>query len=109
MNELLDATPQQDVELPPELTPSSPLNRSAGVAQFYMLNDTETGVLVLGSFAESAFDVLQESLLVGLLELRERGANRLIVDVVCRFQCVARLRADSSHFADKQWRRWALV
>ncbi|KAF9813253.1 hypothetical protein IEO21_05688 [Rhodonia placenta] len=81
VNELLDATPQQDVELPPELTPSSPLNGSAGVAQFYMLNDTETGVLVLGSFAESAFNVLQESLLVGLLELRERGANRLIVDV----------------------------
>lgn len=84
VNALLDAAPLEDVELPPGLIPPAPLNGSAGVAQFFMLNDSETGVLTLGSFSASSYDELQKSLLVGLSGLQERGATRLIVDVVRR-------------------------
>ncbi|KAI0941993.1 hypothetical protein AcV7_002542 [Taiwanofungus camphoratus] len=81
INALLDATSQQNVALPPGLTPLSPLNGSSGVIEFHMLNDTETGVLALGSFAAGSFDDMQESLLTGLQNLKNKGATRLIVDV----------------------------
>ncbi|GBE83957.1 hypothetical protein SCP_0510160 [Sparassis crispa] len=81
MNELLDVARHQNVELPAERVPASPLNGSSGVAQFFMLDDNMTGILMLGSFAESFFDDLQESLLIGLQNLQSKGATQLIVDV----------------------------
>ncbi|TFY58144.1 hypothetical protein EVJ58_g6598 [Rhodofomes roseus] len=84
-NELFDASMAQNIELPAEMTPSSPLNGSSGVAQFYMLNasvtDAPTGVLMLGSFSASSFNELQSSLLDGLKNLKTEGAEQLIVDV----------------------------
>ncbi|KAH9932970.1 uncharacterized protein B0H18DRAFT_870866 [Fomitopsis serialis] len=84
-NELVDASLALNIELPSEMAPSSPLKGSSGVSQFYMLNatvtDTPTGVLMLGSFSASSFDDLQSSLLIGLQNLKEKGAEQLIVDV----------------------------
>ena len=51
LNVMLDTTPISDIALPPGLQPTSPVNGSSGVAQFYMLDDKITGVLALGSFA----------------------------------------------------------
>lgn len=86
-NELVDASLALNIELPSEMTPSSPLEGSSGVSQFYMLNatvtDTPTGVLMLGSFSASSFNDLQSSLLIGLKNLKKKGAEQLIVDVVC--------------------------
>jgi hypothetical protein len=84
MNVVLDALPLTDVDLPGTLLPGiEPLNSSYSVAQFYMLNGTfeKTGVLALGSFAAANFTRFQQSLLDGLLELKEKGAESLIVDV----------------------------
>ena len=68
------------------MTPAAPLEGSAGVAQFFMLNasvaERPTGVLMLGSFSASSYAGLQTSLLDGLRGLREKGAEQLIVDVV---------------------------
>ena len=83
INVILDATPLSDIELPRELQPSFvPLNQSYNVAQFYMLNDTLTGVLALGSFSDASFTVFGTSLLNGLQGLIKLGAKNLIVDVV---------------------------
>lgn len=77
--------PLSDVALPIGLRPPlAAVNGSSGVSQFYMMKDNSTGVLVLGSFSSSSFSGLQKSLLRGLLELREAGASRLIVDVVSK-------------------------
>ncbi|KAF9501589.1 hypothetical protein BDN71DRAFT_1379783 [Pleurotus eryngii] len=82
LNVLLDSMPLSDVALPTGLRPPlAAVNGSSGVSQFYMMKDNSTGVLVLGSFSSSSFSGLQKSLLRGLLELREAGASRLIVDV----------------------------
>jgi hypothetical protein len=83
VNVILDANPLSDIELPRELQPSLiPLNESYSVAQFYMLNDTITGVLALGSFSAPNFTAFGESLLGGLQGLTKLGAKNLIVDVV---------------------------
>lgn len=83
INVLLDAIPRSDVVLPPGLQPTgTPLNGSSGVAAFYLLDDGITGVFALGSFAAADFDTFQASLLTGLQALKDKGASRLIVDVV---------------------------
>jgi hypothetical protein len=85
VNVLLDATPLTDIDLPETMQPSNPaLNQSYSVAQFYILDDNTTGVLALGSFSAPNFTAFQNSLLDGLVELKARGATKLIVDVVCR-------------------------
>lgn len=81
MNELLDAASQENVELPGELTPPTQLNGSWEVARFYMMEDDVTSVLALGSFSASNFDDFQKCLLVGLENLKAKGATQLIVDV----------------------------
>lgn len=85
-NELLDAAHARNVELPPELTPAAPVEGSRGVAQFFMLNasvvERPTGVLMLGSFSASSYAGLQSSLLNGLQNLKAKGAEQLVVDVV---------------------------
>ena len=82
VNTMLDTTPIMDVVLPPELTP--PLEPVEGfwVGQFYVLSDGTTGVLALGSFSGAGLDEMIQGLYDGLLELKSRGAERLIVDVV---------------------------
>ena len=82
MDIALDVALAQNIELPPVLTPANPLNGSWSVVQFHMLDDEETGVLVLGSFSASSVELFQESLLTGLKNLKEQGATKLIVDVV---------------------------
>ena len=85
-NELLDTALAQNIALPPEMTPEGPVEGSEGVAQFFMLNasmvEKPTGVLMLGSFSASSYAGLQSSLLDGLRNLKEKGAEQLIVDVV---------------------------
>ncbi|KAF8622711.1 hypothetical protein AX15_006802 [Amanita polypyramis BW_CC] len=82
VNVILDGTPLSNVELPQELQPSlTPLNQSYSVAQFYMLNDTLTSVLALGSFSAANFTEFGSSLLNGLQGLIKLGAKNLIVDV----------------------------
>ncbi|KAJ7217955.1 hypothetical protein GGX14DRAFT_439051 [Mycena pura] len=82
INVMLDATPSWDVELPEEMLPvPAALNASYSVAQFYMLDDSVTGVLALGSFSAPNYTAFMGSLLDGLVELKARGATRLIVDV----------------------------
>ncbi|KAF8345916.1 hypothetical protein F5887DRAFT_1061550 [Amanita rubescens] len=82
VNVILDASPLSDIELPRELQPSLiSLNESYSVAQFYMLNDTLTGVLALGSFSAPNFSMFGNSLLSGLQGLKKLGAKNLIVDV----------------------------
>lgn len=83
VNVIMDAAPYADVALPEAIRPSVPaLNESYSVAQFYKLNDSHTGVLALGSFSARNFTAFQESLLNGLVALKARGAENLIVDVV---------------------------
>ncbi|KAF9526145.1 hypothetical protein CPB83DRAFT_858425 [Crepidotus variabilis] len=82
LNVLLDGSPLSDIDLPGLLQPTPPpLNESYSVAQFFMLDDKHTGVLALGSFSAKNFTKFGESLLEGLLGLKEKGATRLIVDV----------------------------
>ncbi|KAJ7597534.1 hypothetical protein C8J56DRAFT_322295 [Mycena floridula] len=77
-----DAALQMDIDLPKELQPMTPpLNESYSVAQFYLLPDNVTGILALGSFSATSFDIFQESLLAGLEGLKKAGTERLIVDV----------------------------
>ena len=57
------------------------MNGSYSVAQFYYLNETQTGVLALGSFTAPSFTEFQQSLLAGLQSLKSAGAKQLIVDV----------------------------
>lgn len=85
LNVLLDTAPQQDIALPPGLTPQTPVTGSAGVAQFFLLDDKKTGVLALGSFSDTTFDGLEQAMLSGLQNLKSMGATQLIVDVVSTF------------------------
>ncbi|KAK7047451.1 hypothetical protein VNI00_006682 [Paramarasmius palmivorus] len=81
INVMLDDTPLTNIVLPQELQPTQePLDVVIGAGQFYMLDD-RTGVLALGSFASSDTFTMQEGLLDGLIGLKSRGAERLIVDV----------------------------
>jgi len=93
LNVMIDAAPLSDVGLPPELVPAlPPLNGSYSVAQFYYLNDTQTGVLALGSFSADSFGGLQQNLLTGLQNLKTVGAKQLIIDVTNNgggFICIA--------------------
>ncbi|KAI0659833.1 hypothetical protein C8Q70DRAFT_914914 [Cubamyces menziesii] len=92
LNVMLDTTPQQDIVLPPGLTPQDPLAGSTGVVQFFLLNDKKTGVLALGSFSAGSADSLNSALLTGLQNLKDQGATQLIVDVSNNgggFICVA--------------------
>ncbi|KAL0959839.1 hypothetical protein HGRIS_011515 [Hohenbuehelia grisea] len=92
INVFMDGTPLSNVVLPEELQPLSPLNGSRNAAQFHMLPDGKTGVLVLGSFSDSSFDGLLNSLLNGLLNLKSLGATQLVVDVTNNgggFICIA--------------------
>jgi hypothetical protein len=82
LNVILDDSAALDIVLPSGLEPSLPaVNGSSGVSQFYLLDDGKTGVLALGSFSAPTFDGLQQSLLTGLVGLKNRGATRLIVDL----------------------------
>ena len=82
LNVVLDATPPSNVVLPPELVPTlPPVGGSYSVAQFYLLDDTKTGVLALGSFSAASFADFQKNLLTGLQNLKAAGAQQLIVDV----------------------------
>ncbi|TCD64095.1 hypothetical protein EIP91_004537 [Steccherinum ochraceum] len=81
LNVLLDTSRQQDIALPPVLTPANPVAGSAGVAQSFMLDDKKTGVLALGSFSDTSFDGLEQAMLSGLQSLKAAGAKQLIVDV----------------------------
>lgn len=82
LNVIVDDTPLFNVPLPPELVPAlPPLGGSYSVAQFYYLNETQTGVLALGSFSAPSFTEFQENLLTGLQNLKAAGAKQLIVDV----------------------------
>ncbi|KAH8828086.1 hypothetical protein DL96DRAFT_1797327 [Flagelloscypha sp. PMI_526] len=82
MNVMLDATPLSDMDLPRESQPQAkPLKESYDVAQFYLLEDGETGVLALGSFSASDFNWFGKALLSGLRKLKELGAEKLVVDV----------------------------
>ena len=89
-----------DVDLPPQLQPNPPTSGS-GAMQFYQL-DNETGVLALGSFS-GTYSVLETGLLEGLLDLRNRGATKLVVDLtnngggyICIANWLHRLIAGSS-------------
>lgn len=90
---ILDDAPPSGISLPTELVPAlSPLNGSYSIAQFYYLNDTQTGVLALGSFSASSFSNLQQNLLTGLQNLRSAGAKQLVIDVTNNgggFVCIA--------------------
>ncbi|KAI4523458.1 hypothetical protein K525DRAFT_361264 [Schizophyllum commune Loenen D] len=90
VNVIMDDAPYADVALPEGMRPTVPaLNESYSVAQFYMLNNSRTGVLALGSFSAPNFTVFQGSLLNGLVALKARGATNLIVDVVRGYICIA--------------------
>lgn len=85
---MLDTTPIQNVALPPSLTPNVTLPGSNGVAQFHLLEDGKTGVLVLGSFSGMSEVALERALLDGLSTLKNQNATQLIVDVVSfQFSC----------------------
>ena len=82
LNVILDDTPPSNVVLPPELVPAlPPLGGSYSVAQFYYMNETQTGVLALGSFSAASFTDFQQNLLTGLQSLKAAGAKQLIVDI----------------------------
>ncbi|KAJ7698268.1 hypothetical protein B0H17DRAFT_1050647 [Mycena rosella] len=90
---IMNTSPPSNVVLPSALQPSAPaLNGTFGVGAFYMQKDGITGVLALGSFSDADFDVMQSGLLQGLLNLKQIGATRLIVDVTNNeggFICIA--------------------
>jgi hypothetical protein len=90
---MIDDAPPSDLILPPDLVPTlSPLGGSYSVAQFYYLNDSQTGVLALGSFSADSFDDLQQNLLTGLQNLKAAGAKQLIIDLTNNgggFVCIA--------------------
>ncbi|KIL66287.1 hypothetical protein M378DRAFT_186093 [Amanita muscaria Koide BX008] len=96
VNVILDAVPLSDIELPRELQPSlAPLNKSYGVAHFYMLSGSSTGVLALGSFSAANFTKFGSCLLDGLTSLKELGAKNLIVDATNNgggYICIAHVR-----------------
>ena len=82
---------------------------SYSVAQFYHLNDTQTGVLALGSFNADSFSDFQQNLLTGLQNLKVAGAKQLIVDVtnngggyVCIAQWLHRIIAGPKNTTEPQ-------
>ena len=81
MNVMLDTSPQVDVALPPEQHPTNPQTGSSSVVQVFLLDDAKTGVLALGSFSGDSFANLQNNLLTGLQNLKDKGATQLIVDI----------------------------
>ena len=82
LNIILDGAPPSDVVLPTELAPTLPqLGGNHSVAQFYYLDETQTGVLALGSFLAFPIEDFQQNLLTGLQNLKAAGAKQLIVDV----------------------------
>ncbi|KAJ3547212.1 hypothetical protein NMY22_g1745 [Coprinellus aureogranulatus] len=82
VNVLLDASPLSNIALPEVLSPRlQPSSESYSVAEFFMLEDGKTGVLALGSFSAKNFTHFGQALLDGLKGLKEKGAERLIVDV----------------------------
>ena len=93
LNVILDDTLPSNIALPPELVPPfPPLGGSYSFAQFYYLNETQTGVLALGSFDDASFDDFQKNLLTGLQNLKASGAKQLVVDVTNNgggFVCIA--------------------
>ncbi|KAG7448573.1 uncharacterized protein BT62DRAFT_889155 [Guyanagaster necrorhizus] len=80
LNIMLDSAPASDIALPTQLQPVNPVV-GFGEGQFYLLDDGVTGVLALGSFSGNSYDVMMQGLLDGLVELRSRGAQRLVVDL----------------------------
>ncbi|KAI0758411.1 hypothetical protein BD413DRAFT_655923 [Trametes elegans] len=79
---ILDATPLQNIALPPELIPRKPLAGSTGVTQFHLLDDGKTGVLALGNFLGGTDQTgLMQDLITGLQNLKKEGATQLIIDV----------------------------
>lgn len=89
----MDHAPIPNVDLPLTLQPPSSLPGSGGTAaRFYLLKDRVTGVLALGSFLDVSYEALLESLYTGLVDLKERGAKRLVIDVTNNgggFVCIA--------------------
>ena len=70
-----------NIVLPPDLIPTlPPLAGSYQSAQFYYLNETQTGVLALGDFNAPRYTI-PGHLLIGLKNLKAIGAKQLIVDV----------------------------
>lgn len=96
VNVILDGLPMSDIDLPETMQPPlTSMNSSYSVADFYMLPDNRTGVLALGSFSAKNFTRFGEALRDGLFELKEQGAERLVVDVTNNgggFICMAHVR-----------------
>ena len=94
----MEDAPPSDIALPPGLTPGGAVS-GAGVAELFLMDDSKTGVLALGSFNEDEFDPFETTLLVGLQTLVSEGATQLIVDVVCLRILSTRYRQPLSIFA----------
>ncbi|TFK72083.1 hypothetical protein BDN72DRAFT_378506 [Pluteus cervinus] len=82
---------------------------SLGSAQFYMLDDEKTGILVIGSFEDNDWDGFTTGLYNGLMNLKKIGATQLIVDVtnngggvVCAAAYLHRLLAGRKSSTDPQ-------
>lgn len=81
ISSFIDASAAVDITLPPRLTPGTPISGN-GTAMFYMLEEN-VGVLALGSFSTGlGYSAWFETLKSGIVELKNKGATRLIVDVV---------------------------
>jgi len=79
-NAVVDLDPLVNVDLPPALQPGAPVS-GTGSMQFFLLPDNTTGVLALGSFSGLSFATLTNGLYDGLIDLKTRGATKLIVDI----------------------------
>jgi len=87
---LLSTVPRTHIPLSiDQAVPVTMMNASDSVAHFYLMNDGQIGVLALGSFQDSDFKEFGLRLLSGLLELKSRGATKLVIDVVCPCALVA--------------------
>ena len=83
MNTAIDSAPLSDIALPEYLHPAIPeVGNGSAVERYYLLDDGVTGVLMLGSFSRGNFTDFGNSLLHGLVDLKGKGAKRLIIDVV---------------------------
>ncbi|KAF8668087.1 Peptidase family S41 [Rhizoctonia solani] len=69
----------RDIALPEHLTPNGSVS-GYGALSWYMLEDKKTAVLWLGSFDGRAIEV-RKSILNGLKSVKEKGAERLLIDV----------------------------
>ncbi|KAG8737546.1 hypothetical protein FRC12_017108 [Ceratobasidium sp. 428] len=72
--------PQNDVDLPAQLNPGGNVS-SAGPMRWYMLDDGETAVLHLSSFS-GTFSSLQRGVLDGVNKVKEKGATKLLIDLL---------------------------